>query len=115
MILKDIFQNLIFSLLQYMQWWLKIWASGEKCRKNVMFCFKTVVLFIFDIQISFPHEFLTSLWPNFSSLTFANVLNRNPIQGVPIVAQQVTNPTSSPEEAGLIPGLTQRVKDLALP
>ena len=36
------------------------------------------------------------------------------VQGVPIVAQQVTNPMSIHEDAGLIPGLTQWVKDLAL-
>ena len=35
--------------------------------------------------------------------------------GVPIVAQQVTNPTSVHEDVGSIPGLTQWVKDLALP
>ena len=34
--------------------------------------------------------------------------------GVPIVVQQVKNPTSIHEDVGSIPGLTQRVKDLAL-
>ena len=34
--------------------------------------------------------------------------------GVPIVAQQVRNPTSTYEDAGPIPGLTQWVKDLML-
>ena len=33
--------------------------------------------------------------------------------GVPVVAQWVTNLTSNPEDVGLIPGLTQRVKDWA--
>ena len=32
-----------------------------------------------------------------------------------MVAQQVTNPTSIPEDSDLIPGLDQWVKDLALP
>ena len=34
-------------------------------------------------------------------------------RGVPILAQQVKNPTSIHEDVGLIPGLTQWVKDLA--
>ena len=36
-------------------------------------------------------------------------------QGAPIMVQAETNPTRHQEVAGLIPDLTQWVKDLALP
>ena len=38
-----------------------------------------------------------------------------PTEGAPAVAQLVKNPTSIYEELGSIPGLTQWVKDVALP
>ena len=38
----------------------------------------------------------------------------NPVVGVPVVAQWLTNPTRNHEVAGLIPGLPQCVKDPVL-
>ena len=37
------------------------------------------------------------------------------VSGVPILAQQVMNPTSVHEDSGSIPGLAQWVQDLVLP
>ena len=41
--------------------------------------------------------------------------HKNFKMAVPVVAQRLANPTSIHEDVGLIPGLTQGVKDPALP
>ena len=43
------------------------------------------------------------------------IMIKEPIQGVPVVAQWFTNPTRNHEVVGSIPDLAQWAKDLALP
>ena len=61
--------------------------------------------------------FSTRTWPfpGFAGGGRLSCSPKKPGEGVPVVVQQVKNPTSIPENADSIPGLAQRVKDLALP
>ena len=60
-----------------------------------------------------PHPLPYHLNPSF--LQESNMPNFKNLGGVPAVAQWVKNLTIVHEDGGLIPGLTQRVKDLVLP
>ena len=51
-------------------------------------------------------------WPSFSKSL--GLWNQSVSEGSPFVAQRLMNPTGIHEDAGLIPGLVQRVKDLVL-
>ena len=63
-----------------------------------------------------PRDLFLKRSPELESFTetFRNQRKQNLHGGVPAVAQRVKNPTSIHEDSGLIPGLAQWVKNMAL-
>ena len=78
------------------------------------------VLSIFAVQQSDPvmcghtHTHTHTHTHSFSHVIFLHGPSQVVVEGVPTVAQWLTNPTSIHEEAGSIPGLAQWVWDPAL-
>ena len=62
-------------------------------------------------------EIVSSIFSNHNAMVLEINIRKKKKKNLefPIVAQWLTNPTSIHEDTGLIPGLTQGVKDLVLP
>ena len=60
----------------------------------------------------YKFQFRMTIWIQ-EEIWLLDILKRT--GGVPVMVQQLTNPTRTCEDTGLIPGPAQWVKDLALP
>ena len=70
---------------------------------------------VLSLAQEFPHATGTAKNIQLVSKTLVDFQCSNgALLGIPFMAQRVKNPTSIHEDSGLIPALTQQVKDLAL-
>ena len=108
------------------KWFLQQWVRKVMGLCSA-FCLAIWVLYIlapqpsgkvFLVYVSSLSLYTEPLWRCFGKSSVPSCftyLLKNQCTGVPVVEQQLMNPTRNREVVGLIPGLAQWVKDLVLP